>query len=105
MEAGDVTVLKDDASCCWRNLAGQHLEEGAFAGAVGADDAAQFAAPHEEINAIVCNDAAVTLAQTGGFENHLARPCCRPPLRWCELDDWRALGSQAVGSDFGRIRF
>jgi hypothetical protein len=27
------------------HLAGQHLEEGALAGAVGADDAAQFAAP------------------------------------------------------------
>src|SRR5499427_10994643 len=102
IEAGDVAVLEHDAAGGRRNFAGQHLEERAFAGAVETDDATQFAAPHREVNAVVGNDAAVTLAQTEGFKDHLAGACSRPPLRWCELDDRRALGHDAARS--GQIR-
>ena len=44
VHAGDVATIEQDAAGGRLHLAGQHLEEGALAGAVGADDAAQLAA-------------------------------------------------------------
>ena len=43
VHAGDVAALEHDLAGGRRDLAGQHLEEGRFAGAVGTDDAAQLA--------------------------------------------------------------
>ena len=51
--AGDVAALEHDFAGGGRHLAGQHLEEGRFAGAVRADNAAQLAVVHGEIDVAV----------------------------------------------------
>ena len=53
------------------DLAGQHLEEGAFAGAVRADNAAQFALLDREIDIAVGYHAAIALGQTRRLQNRL----------------------------------
>jgi hypothetical protein len=61
--AGDVVALEQDRARGRRHFAGQHLEEGGFAGAVGADHAAQFALVHDEVDVAVGEEAAIALAQ------------------------------------------
>ena len=65
VHAGDVAPLEHDAAGGRRDLAGQHLEEGRLAGAVGPDDAAQLALVDGEIDVAVGDEAAIALGQAG----------------------------------------
>ena len=90
-DAGDVLALEHDRAGGRRHLAGQHLEEGGLAGAVRADDAAQFAAIDGEVDVAVGDQAAVALGQSGGLAGSgrsslrarggAMRPA-PPPRRW-----------------------
>ena len=89
-EAGDVAALEHDAPFGRMHLAGQHLEEGGLAGAVRADDAAQFAAPDREIDIVVGDDAAVALGQAACLQDQFAAVHgLRPARRRRERDDRR----------------
>src|SRR6185312_6483109 len=65
VHAGDIAPLEHDAAGRRGNLAGQHLEEGRFAGSIGPDDAVQLTAIHREIDVAVGDKAAVSLGQPG----------------------------------------
>ena len=76
--AGDVAAVEDDAGpAVGAHLAGQHLEEGAFAGAVGADDAAQLALLDREVDVAVGDDAAERFGQAARLEHRAARTAPR----------------------------
>src|SRR5688572_30589951 len=51
-QAGDVAPFQEDAPPARRQLAGDQLEEGGLAGAVGTDDRAQLAGMHGEIDTV-----------------------------------------------------
>ena len=67
--AGDVAALEHDRAGRRRHLAGQHLEEGALARAVRADDAAQLAVLDGEVDVAVGDQAAVVLGQAGRLQD------------------------------------
>ena len=69
VHAGDVAALEDDLAGGRRDLAGQHLEEGGLAGAVGADDAAQLAVVDGEVDVAVGDQAAIALGQAGRLQD------------------------------------
>ena len=65
---GDVAPAVADRSGGGQELAGQHLEEGALAGAVGADEAAQLALGQGEIDRVHRHDATEAHGQAAGLE-------------------------------------
>ena len=67
--AGDIAPVEHDLAGARRDFAGQHLEERRLAGAVGADDAAQFAAMDRKIDIAVGEQTAVALGQTARLED------------------------------------
>ena len=69
LQARDVAPLEHDLARGRRNLAGQHLEEGRFAGAVGADDAAQLPLIDAEVDVAVGGEPAIALGEAGGFQD------------------------------------
>ena len=69
VHAGDVAALEHDLARGRRHLAGQHLEEGGFAGAVRTDHAAQLAMIDGEIDVAVGDQAAITLGQAGRLQD------------------------------------
>src|SRR5690606_3944723 len=66
--AGDVAALEDDLAGARLGLAGEHLEEGALARAVRADDAAHLALVDGEVDVAVGGEAAVALGQPGRLQ-------------------------------------
>src|SRR5262249_8633191 len=69
----DLAVLEADPSGAWPDDAGQNVDQGRLAGAVGPDDRDEFAVVHAEATAVEGADRAVELAEPVGFEDH-ARP-------------------------------
>src|SRR5262249_3547882 len=66
--AGDIAPVEKNATGGGAHFTRQHLEEGALAGAIGTDDAAQLALPDREIDVAVGFKAAEGLAETPGFQ-------------------------------------
>ena len=62
------------------HLAGQHVEEGALAGAVRTDDAAKLASLDSEIDVAVRHQAAVSLRKAPSFQDRPAHSRRRPAL-------------------------
>src|SRR5262249_35424540 len=58
VHACDITAMKEDAPARRLHLAGQHLEEGALAGSIGANDAAQLSLADRKIDVLVREKAA-----------------------------------------------
>src|SRR5262249_29948165 len=67
--AGDVAALEQDPARGGRHLAGQHLEEGGFAGTVRADDAPPLAVVDGKIDVAVGGEAAVVLGEAPGLQD------------------------------------
>src|SRR5262249_13218887 len=64
----DVAAMKEDAPRRRLHLASQHLEEGALAGAIRADDAAQLTLVDREIDVLVGNQTAELFRQASGLQ-------------------------------------
>ena len=77
VEARDVAALEHDATRGGRKLAGQHLEERGLAGAIRADNAAQFAMLDGEVDVAVGDEAAEALGQALGLQDQVTRACGR----------------------------
>ena len=69
--AGDVVSTEQHLATGGFELAAKHLEEGALAGPVGPDQAAQLAFAQGEINLVDSGDAAEALAEVARFENRV----------------------------------
>lgn len=97
LQSRDVAALEHDLARCRRDLAGQHLEEGRLAGAVGADDAAQFALIDAEIDVAVGDEAAIALGEAGGLQDRSGIGGMLDLLglhrRWCGLQCRRGVRS------------
>src|SRR5204863_8015639 len=79
--AGHVLAADEDAAVAVveANLPGQALEEGALAGTVGTDEAAQLAVGEREIDVVDRLDAAEAHRQIAGIDDRFAHG---PSPRW-----------------------
>ena len=73
--ASDRHPVESDPATAWLQLAAQQLEEGALAGAVRADQAAQLTLPQAEVHAVDRAHSAKALLQVAGFERSLRGSC------------------------------
>src|SRR5215472_1343834 len=68
-QPGNIFAIEDDAAAAWPQHSGEAVEECTFAGAVGADDGANFVAPSLEADLRQRRKAAETDRQRLGLEH------------------------------------